>query len=815
VEPLYFEAGSEKAIHAMIGIPTADWPDIAEAVAFNKEYGLYISAPAGTAEDYPSYFGGIYVTSKGIFPFFEVADKDDVNYLTEIAVGDETTQYAPNGVASNLSVPTTNLGSDNAGNPVQGSIQIANIDGSLYQNISQIVLNFWGSSLTGAGAKVFKLILVNGKIHYLDDEGAPSECYVGKAVANADGTYSIVLGGDASNVTALNKGAPYFSFKNLIDYSLFADSNGVLSESNQLTISNALLNGTAIAGKTPAFLGLKDRISWAVSVKNDTYAYYVQKSPSEKVSRLTFNDIGYDQYKYDKALAYTINATATTTGIVTGDADDLFVNIKTATAGADVLPTGIYKKGVGAIEHTNVTKSYKTKYLRLRNCANGADNTAYTDTLKLVGNDAAGTLTLLPVEVGGTYEPVKNIAFNTLTFNVTEEVYAGSETSGGEFTGSLSETGKDSFGSNIFMGNVLPDDALSFIECHVVKTFNDELNERGFFTGTRIIDKYGPEPDTFTAYLTGQRYVTHIANDNIANGTVGCADRDEFTTVVNYGWTEANKSKYDECYIFMEFTGIESLKATLYSLRAVQKVSTFIAPKIITKAEYLNPATIAVAGRSTGCAQYVGEFLVKDAYTSKKYWCKPIGDVGVQLARIIQNKLGGWAPMWNNITGGLGGQLSRAVEGQKYDFDDVAQRILDEKGLNPIIYNAADGLMIVSQKTTQDPNSLTDWSYLGHSMAFDLCKREIRDNVMRPQIGKPNDDYWQGIRETQTKAILDKRTTGSQPIWAGATVDCKGANTDAIKAQRKFLIKVKVKVNVFSEGVILEFTNVGQSTELK
>ena len=53
-EAMYFNYGNEKAINAMIGLPTANWIDIYEAIAFNQEYGLYISAPPGTSAEYPS-----------------------------------------------------------------------------------------------------------------------------------------------------------------------------------------------------------------------------------------------------------------------------------------------------------------------------------------------------------------------------------------------------------------------------------------------------------------------------------------------------------------------------------------------------------------------------------------------------------------------------------------------------------------------------------------------------------------------------------------------------------------------------------------
>ena len=122
--------------------------------------------------------------------------------------------------------------------------------------------------------------------------------------------------------------------------------------------------------------------------------------------------------------------------------------------------------------------------------------------------------------------------------------------------------------------------------------------------------------------------------------------------------------------------------------------------------------------------------------------------------------------------------------------------------------------MCVSSKTTQDPNNVTDWSEVGHVLAFLLCKREIRDNVMRQQIKKPIDDYWMGVRQTQVEAILDKRTVGSNKIWAKAVCDIAGVNTDKTKAMRKFMIQVRVKVNVFSEYVVLTFINESQTTNL-
>ena len=198
-----------------------------------------------------------------------------------------------------------------------------------------------------------------------------------------------------------------------------------------------------------------------------------------------------------------------------------------------------------------------------------------------------------------------------------------------------------------------------------------------------------------------------------------------------------------------------------------------------------------------------------DSYTGKYYWCQPIGDVGVNLARIMEKRLGGIAPAGTNDSSGLGGVLSRAVLDKKWDFPEETLRILDEKGLNPITYDPKNGLMMQSQKSTQD-GPVTDWSYLGHSMSFDLCKREICDKVMVDQLHKRINDYWYNIRTKQVQAILDKRITGHDPIWAEATVDIASVNNPKTKAQRKFMITVKVKVYPYSDYVVLTFTTLSQ-----
>ena len=97
-------------------------------------------------------------------------------------------------------------------------------------------------------------------------------------------------------------------------------------------------------------------------------------------------------------------------------------------------------------------------------------------------------------------------------------------------------------------------------------------------------------------------------------------------------------------------------------------------------------------------------------------------------------------------------------------------------------------------------------------MSFDVCKREIRDNVMKPQLVKKINPFYINKRQGQVNRILAKRTSGDNPIWSYANSDVDKANTEYTKAQKIFMIPVEVRVFPFSEKVRLSFSNLGQIT---
>lgn len=927
--PYYFEKGNMEAIYAMVGLPTANWPDLYEAEAFNQEYGLYISAPAGSSSKYPSYFGGSYITKKGLIDFYNVTSKDVIDYTQMVQVGYETAQGYTKASNVNIIANPQGVGGSSGyatGDAIDGTkdniaIYITGIQAAVWAQVQEIGINYWGDDISGfnEGTYYYSVNKVDHKLYVENgDNEAVTDYYCGVWVKAADGTYSVIIGGNSwilnnssftkqtaaiasltelgitatSTNTSENTDAPFLSLTNLLSNvelycskvkpAIWPTVVAYLEGSNTITASSGssddgtvavadidtstflgvefIVTDTATGNKTAyttaeTYVSPKNRyqgLTWLLNIKSSTYGYIVQKSPTEKTTQVQITSIGYDKWLYDEAVPLIIGPTALTKieksildNVDFNNEDNLFFYLPISYSGEDpIMPEksavqsklklylynpdtdtkkttlNAYVTDVGANYETQSLLIYGDYILSSDGTTISAGNTSSLQIDHEIMYVNSASSFFFETEDDENYPLKKDINYNTMTFSVSEEVYPGEDMSGGEFTGSFSETGKDSYGANIYWPNVLNDDDLSFVEIHADKTFDDDLDDNGIYTGTRIVDdKLTTDltstlvPETYTLKLKGQRYVTYVVEQNVADGTTGGSWRDEFTSVVKAGWTEAFDDQYDDVYIFMDPTGQEFVHTQHASLVQTHKLAIAISPKLITKAEFTNPSKITVTGRSRQTAQFAGEFQYYDAYTGKSFWMMPIGDVGLMCARIFDNKMGGWAPAWYNYND-MGGQLPRAILKARWNFSDTAQQIMDTKGINPIIYNADDGLMVTSSKTTQDPNNLTDWSFLEHVMSFVLFKREVRDNVMRPQIKKPIDDYWMGVRQTQTEAILNKRLLGSNKIWSVGEVNIASVNTDVTKAARTFVIQVRVKVTPFSEYVKLIFENVGQTTTL-
>ena len=863
----YFPRGSAQAIDALMGVGSAHWPDLIEAKAFNDEYPIYISAPPGTSEAYPSELGGFYITKNGVYKFYGVSDKYELQ--------------------------------DGAGNAFKVKVQPGReqmFNGDFTNRKTSIIiqapeLEDYVPDINEPGYGVFEfkkdanaalIMTKDRRLNVTEIEYDPMRNGLVSGVSSVK-TYwgdndSELWTFAGQTATMDNFGMKYGSgdiptpLKDWIgekNYDAFFDS----SDPTDIKLTNAeglmklLIDGwwtDGIDTYSVAF-GIQDNIYYLVSIRNDTYAYFMQKSPTEKVTTVRISMIGYDKYHYQRLLAYAPydqniwNADRKLRIRITGSLtpteqnalnaameDNEYVAFYNPTQSDRIFRIGQYVDAAdsddGAAYYRDITGNFVTQYVTCQESLYGGMNTdlfhkifyvesasnikhllTEEENIALYGID--GPNAYIKGMASGDSAP-KNTWFNALTVSCSEEVYVGKVTSGGEFTGSLDEQGKDNFGGKIYFPEILQDDDVSFLEVRVLKKFGDDpedLDEMGFWTHKRIIDPFDLDRDGETLSekaftIEGDRYCTLVATMNQIEQKTGGVYRQEYYQIILDGLQEAILPEYDDVFLFMEPTGQEDFKSALVAINKNQELAAVISPKILVpnnKGVVTDQIAqrVIVTGRvsTTSNAQYAGEFEMYDPITFKKFWCQPIGDVGCNLMRIVERKYGGWAPAWYNIAGDLGGQLKRSVLRSKYQFEDEATKTLDTKGVNPIVFTSDDGLMIVSQKTTQDPNFVSDWSFLGHSLSFQLVKREIRDNVMRQQIMKPINEYWMGLRQTQVENILAKRTGGSSPIWALATCDIMGQNTPLTKAQRNFVIRVEVRVYTFSETVTLILENLPQA----
>lgn len=212
------------------------------------------------------------------------------------------------------------------------------------------------------------------------------------------------------------------------------------------------------------------------------------------------------------------------------------------------------------------------------------------------------------------------------------------------------------------------------------------------------------------------------------------------------------------------------------------------------------------------------EAVVGLSDSGSKFVSPMTGAKALMQCRIIENRYGGVAPMWENSgTPGMGGQLNMvSVSKMRYKYTKSQLDRLDELNFNPIVNDRQYGIMCVGQKTCKD-GDVTDWSYIGHASAFLNFIKQVRNNVMVPQIGKANNPYYRTLRKEQVEQYLARRLEGNNRIWAEGSVDTSTADgvndAQAMKA-RKFVINVRVKVDVFSESVELNFTNEDQDTTI-
>lgn len=284
------------------------------------------------------------------------------------------------------------------------------------------------------------------------------------------------------------------------------------------------------------------------------------------------------------------------------------------------------------------------------------------------------------------------------------------------------------------------------------------------------------------------------------------------------GWTEAQDEEYSNVDIFFDSQRHSEensrINDTFLSLYNFHPLAGYIFNKTLAPSDVKKEKSLEVLSYGENYWNVCNEANIE--LSNHATILSPMtGAKSAMQCRIIESRWGGVAPMYlNSGTPSVGGQLSlTGLKNLRYKYNKDQQKILDDKNYNPIVLDHGYGIMSTSQKTCKS-GAVTDWSYIGHVCSFLNFQKEVRTNVMIPQLGKANNPYYRTLRKEQVLQLLSKRLSGNNRIWAEASVDTStadGVNDIAAQKARKFIILVKVKVDTYSEYVTLNFTNVDQS----
>jgi len=346
------------------------------------------------------------------------------------------------------------------------------------------------------------------------------------------------------------------------------------------------------------------------------------------------------------------------------------------------------------------------------------------------------------------------------------------------YTVSLVENQKDGFGKNIYIEEIFEDN--DYLQ--VVRNSTYDI-------GNGFVDD-----STYVAFAGGAREEPE-SSDLVASW-------DYFKQIRKYA-----------ADIFMDPTADPSVVTAFDSLRSsYQKYSFYI--MAMPSGENSTTAIATKEGygvNNAGLAFYWNQGKVRDTYNNSSFWTSLIGRVGVKLAQMSDIYNGG-APAWQDENN-HGGQLGSGIIEMEYDPTETELEALDTAGINPIVQYPSYGTMIVSQRTAQSPNNLSDSSWIAHRRLFDYIISNVMNQVLVYQIVKLNDELHRRLAVSKTSIIMDPIL--AENLLAEYIAQCDTNNNDAnTLAQRKFILTLGVKVTPFSETVQLEFVNVGQTVSV-
>lgn len=396
-----------------------------------------------------------------------------------------------------------------------------------------------------------------------------------------------------------------------------------------------------------------------------------------------------------------------------------------------------------------------------------------------------------------TRAPRTTASDNYVRVTVTDRPARNIEIAPREYDVSLDRDQEDGFGTSQFIEDVIQRDRV--VEVLLLGDEEDDpvmIEEIAPFQDDEI------PPEGYLFSLTGERAIDHMTETS------------DIASSLEAGWEAARDAEYDNVVIFFDSWGYEELNPTMVDIRTTHQFSRVVQPALkgFTQADVEDiPDARSNYANHHGLVYPINEILTRDPRSGTRWWRFPVGAYCDMLVRIMRQKNGAWAPMFQNDAGNLGGQLDASFEKIRITRIPVElQRDIDETGFNTLIYDSDMGLVMVNQRTAQNPDTLNDASWLSHDMAFDLFKRLVYRNIMIPQLGKPINSQYIGTRTRQ----LQNLATRFGNAFNAVRVEVDSLNTAATRAQRRFQMATSVQVTPFSEFVDFFFYNVGQEASV-
>lgn len=376
-----------------------------------------------------------------------------------------------------------------------------------------------------------------------------------------------------------------------------------------------------------------------------------------------------------------------------------------------------------------------------------------------------------------------------VTFNSTSEFFTISlyKTDDGgttytkinDYTVSTVLNQKDGFGKNIYIEEVFEDN--DYLQASV----NSDADPTNGFT----------DVTTTVMFAGGDRGEPITASDRVTS------------------WNYFQKNSMYPVDIFMDTSTETSIVTTFDTLRnTYQKYSSYLLP--LPSGENATTAISTKQGlgvNNRGLAFYWNHLKVQDVYNNSSFWTTGIGKIGAKFSQ-MQNIYNGGAPAWIDENG-HGGQLGSGILETEYDPTESELEQLDDAGINALKFYPGYGTMITSHRTAQSPNNLSDTSWIAHSRLFDYIISNVLSQVLVYQIVKLNDDYHRQIAITKGNQLVDPIL--AEGLLRDYAIQCdRNNNDDTALANRQFVYTLALKVTPYSETIIFNFVNVGQTTEV-